>query len=122
MIIEFSWGTGKMSVDAELWILDIPMTNFRKWVKLFAMYGKPADHEAFLQLLEDQIHFTEVQIHELGVEAEEFQLKAERVIPTHLSSGYCLKQMMLKQKHLNGTKARLKRYRTMYDLLKGRLS
>lgn len=111
-----------MSVDADLLILEIPMTNYRKWFKLFVRYGEPEDHEAFLQSLEDQIHSTEVQIHELGVEVEEFQLKAERFIPTHLSSGYCLKQMMLKRKHLNGAKARLKRYRTMYDLLKGRLS
>ncbi len=64
MIIEFSWGTGKMSVDAEGLILGMPMANFKKWVKLFAKYGEPADHEAFLQLLEDQIQVNKQAIKE----------------------------------------------------------
>lgn len=62
MIINFSWGTGKMSVDAELLIIDIPMFRYKKWVKLFVRYGEPKDHQAFLQLLEDQIQANEYMI------------------------------------------------------------
>lgn len=53
-----------MTVDAEILILDMPMVNYRKWVKLFARYGRPEDHEAFLQLLEDQIKVNEQAIKE----------------------------------------------------------
>lgn len=59
MIITINYYTGKMSVDAEMLILEMPMVNFRKWVKLFVRYGDPADHAAFLQLLEDQIQVNE---------------------------------------------------------------
>ena len=122
MTIEFSWGAGRMSVDAEQLILAMPMTNFKKWVKLFVRYGKPEDHQVFLQLLEDQIYSTEVQIMELEAEVSEFQAKAERRIPTTLSVTYCRERMRLKQKHLNGTKVRLKRCQSMRDHLKGCLS
>lgn len=122
LIINFSWDGGQMSVDAEILILDIPMTNFRKWVKLFARYGKPEDHEAFLQLLEDQIQTNERVINDLEAEVNEFRAKAERRIPTNLCSEYCRKQIRLKQKHLNGTKADLKRRLSMRDQLRGVLS
>ena len=122
MIIKFSWGTGNMVVDAEILILDMPMSNYRKWVKLFAQHGRPEDHEAFLQLLEDQIKDNEQVIKDLEAEVEEFQAKAERRIPTNLAVGYCREQMRLKQRHLNGAKTKLKRRLSMRDQLKGRLS
>lgn len=62
MTIKFSWGGGCIAVDAELMILDLPMTSYKKWVKLFVQHGEPADHEAFLQLLEDQIQANEQAI------------------------------------------------------------
>lgn len=122
MIIEFSWGTGKMSVDAEILILTMPMTNFKKWVKLFARYGQPEDHQAFLQLLEDQIHTNEQTIKGLEAEVSELKAKAEKRIPTTLSVTYCRERMRLKQKHLNGVKLKLKRRLSMRDQLKGCLS
>ena len=122
MTINFSWGTGKMSVNTEALILTMSMTNFKKWVKLFARYGKPEDHQVFLRLLEDQIQTDEQTIKDLEVEVSEFQAKAERRIPTTLSVTYCRERMRLKQKHLNGTKVRLKRCQSMRDHLKGCLS
>ena len=122
MIIKFSWGSGKMSVDAEMLMLEMPMMNFKKWVKLFALYGEPEDHQAFLHLLEDRIYSTEVQIKELEAEVNEFQRKAEGQIFTNLSVRYCREQMRLKQKHLNGAKTRLKRCQSMCNYLKGCLS
>lgn len=122
MIIKFSWGTGKMSVDAETMIRDMPMTNFRKWVKLFARWGLPEDQVAFLYLLQDHIYSTDVQIKELEAEVNEFRMKADRVIPTQMSVKYCKQQATLKQKHLNGAKTRMKRLVSMRDQLKGRLS
>lgn len=122
MTIKFSWGGGCIAVDAELMILDLPMTSYKKWVKLFVQHGEPADHEAFLQLLEDQIQANEQAIKDLKAEVEEFQAKAERRIFTNLSVKYCRQQAALKQKHLNGAKANLKRRVSMRDQLKGRLT
>lgn len=122
MIIEFGWGTGKMSVDAETLILDMPMTDFKKWVKLFARYGRPEDHEAFLQLLEDQIQANEQVIKDLEAEVAEFQMKADQQIFTNLSVNYCREQMRLKQKHLNGAKTKLKKRLSMRDQVKGLMS
>lgn len=122
MIIEFSWDTGKMSVDPDLLILDMPMTNFRKWVKLFVKFGEPADHEAFLHLLEDQIQANEQVIKDLEAEVSEFQAKAERRVMTTLSVKYCREQARLKQRHLNGAKTKLKRRLSMRDQLKGLMS
>lgn len=93
MTIKFGWGGGCIAVDAELMILDLPMTSFKKWAKLFVQYGEPADHSTFLQLLEDQIRDNERAI------KEETDKKA---LP-HL-------------RHL------LKRRVSMRDYLKGRLS
>lgn len=64
MIIKFSWGGGCIAVDAELMILDLPMTNYKIWAKLFARYGEPADQVAFLYLLQDQIRDNELAIKE----------------------------------------------------------
>lgn len=122
MIIKFSWGTGKMSVDADLLIVEMPMTYFKKWVKLFVRYGRSEDHENFLQLLEDQIQVNEQTIRDLEAEVTEFQAKAERQIFTNLSVDYCREQLRLKQKHLNGTKTKLKRRLSMRDQLKGLMS
>lgn len=55
MIIKFSWYSSQMTVDAERLILDMPIANYRKWVKLFARHGKREDCKALLQLLEEQI-------------------------------------------------------------------
>lgn len=122
MIIKIDWFGGKMSVDAEILILDMPMSNYRKWVKLFVQYGRPEDHEAFLQPLEDQIKDNEQAIEDLEAEVNEYLLKANRQVFTNLSTKYCRQQAALKQKHLNGAKAKLKRRLSMRDQLKGRLS
>lgn len=67
MIIKFSWDSGYVMVDAELLILEMPMDQYKKWVKLFARYGRSEDHVAFLQLLEDQIRENEQAIKDLEV-------------------------------------------------------
>lgn len=122
MIIKIDWFNGKMAVDAETLIRDIPMEKYKKWVKLFARYGRPEDHEAFLQLLEDQIRDNEQVIKDLEAEVNRFQMMADLQILTYLSVKYCLQQMRLKKKHLNGAKANLKRRLSMCNQLKGLLS
>lgn len=55
MNIKFSWGTGWMEMNADYVIETMPMRNYRKWAKLFAQYGEPQQHTAFLQLVDTYI-------------------------------------------------------------------
>lgn len=122
MIIEFSWGTGKLSVDAKILIVDMPMADFKKWVKLFARYGEPADHKAFLQLLDAFSANVKEDAEPMEAELAEFQAKAEGRIFSQLTPEYCQTQVKRIQRHLNGINRTLKRYQTMHDLLKGLVS
>jgi len=119
LIIKFNHWNGKITVDAEIMILDMPMTNYRKWVKLFAQHGLSEDQQAFLQLLEDQIQANEQAIKDLEAEVNEYQMKAEGRVRTVLAPKYCREQMRLKQRHLNGARRMLKRRQSMRDILKG---
>lgn len=42
---------GYMEYDSDVMIKDMPMTNFKKWGKLFAKYGTPEQHNKFLSLI-----------------------------------------------------------------------
>lgn len=117
-MIKFSWGSGWMRVDPDILICDMPMTDYRKWVKLFAKHATWEQADEFLQVLERQIGEREQRAKELEAEILEFQMKAERKIPSVLAPKYCREQAALKQKHLNGTQRGLKRCYKMLELLK----
>ena len=121
MILRFSWNLGRSRevVDVELLLADMPMTNYRKWIKLFARYGTTEQHMQFMQVANEQIQSIEEQAKQLELEVLEFQLKAERKVRTFLAPKYCQEQAALKQKHLNGVQKRLKRYQTMTQLAEG---
>lgn len=108
-----------MVVDPDFLIRDMPMSNYRKWVKLFSRYGEREDHELMLQLLGDYIVVTNDTVAECQANVNEWAWKAEGQIRTNFTQRHCRGQLRLAQKHLNGAKAKLKRYQTMYDLLKG---
>ena len=76
MIIEFSWGTGKMSVDPDLLILEMPMVNYRKWLKLFIKHGERNDHIQMIHCLCNQL---------ISVHNTIKRLEAE----VHRWDGYC---------------------------------
>lgn len=101
MIIKFNHWNGKITVDAEIMILDMPMANYRKWVKLFAQYGLSEDQQAFLQLLEDQIQANEQAIKDLEV----------KVATAKHKSGW--------KAELSSARRMLKRRQSMCDILKG---
>lgn len=100
MIIEFSWGTGKMAVDPDLLILEMPLTNYRKWLKLFIRYGKREDHIQMIQCLCRQLVSTYKTIKDLEAE---FDQRAVR-------------------DRLRAAKRQHKRIIKMWDALGGRLS
>ena len=122
MMIRFSWGSGRMTVNPDALIRDMPMSNYRKWVKLFARYGRPEDHELMFQLLGDYIISGKDVVAEWQANVNEWTWKAEGQIMTNFTKRHCRGQLRLAQKHLNGANHRLKRYQTMYDLLKGLMS
>ena len=117
-MIKFSWGSGWMRVDPDILICDMPMTDYRKWVKLFAKHATWEQVDEFLQVLERQIGEREQRAKELEAEILEFQMKAERKIPSVMAPKYLRQQAALKQKHRNGTQRGLKRCYKMLELLK----
>lgn len=52
LMIDISWGNGRMFVNAEALIREMPMKQFKSWVPLFIRYGKSSDHTAFVHLLD----------------------------------------------------------------------
>ena len=111
-----------MSVDPDALIHTMPMTNYRKWVKLFVTYGQPEDHELMLQLLGDYIIIANDTVAERQVKVDEWARKAKGQSVTNFTKKYCREQLRLAQKHLNGANRQLDLYQTMYNLLKGLLT
>jgi hypothetical protein len=107
-----------MSVDPDTLIHNMPMTNYRKWVKLFVTYGQSEDHELMLQLLGDYIIIASDTVAERQADVNEWARKAKGQSMTNFTKKHCRDQLRLAQKHLNGTNRQLDRYQTMYDLLK----
>lgn len=68
MIIEFSWGTGRMHVDPDLLIVEMPLTQFRKWLKLFIRHGDREDHIRMIQCLCNQLISVHSTIKDLEAE------------------------------------------------------
>jgi hypothetical protein len=55
MTITIKWcETGRrgwLEYDLDVMIKDVPMTNYKKWAKLFATYGTTEQHDAVLSLI-----------------------------------------------------------------------
>lgn len=122
MTIKFSWGSGWMELKAEYIVENMSMTDYRKWVKLFARWGTKEQHNNFLQLVNTYITSQELRCTELQSELIEMQMKADGRCPTLLSPDYVQQQVKLRQSHLNGAKTKLKRYKTIYQVLEGLMS
>lgn len=100
MIIEFSWGTGKMSVDPDLLILEMPLVNYRKWLKLFIRYGERIDHIRMIQCLCNQLISVHGTIKDLEAEVDQRAIRGQ----------------------LRAAKRQYKRIIKMWDALRGRLT
>ena len=122
MRIKFSWGTGWMEIEAKHVIEDMLMTKYRQWVKLFARYGQADQHQEFMQLVNSYIDEQTSEYEKIKLELEEMQMKFDGRIPTLMSSSYLKGQVRLLQKHLNGAESKLKRYKTIYQVLEGLIS
>lgn len=62
MTISFKWDTGGMTFNPAMVIENMPISNYRKFIKLFGVYGDPRDHQAFLTELVDTISVAEHNI------------------------------------------------------------
>lgn len=122
MRIEFSWGTGGMEVVVERVIELWPMTNYRKWVKLFARYGTADQHQQFLQYVAQYITNAEATCAERAEELKEAQMRYDGRLPTVMSHSYWEGECKRKQSKLNGANSVLKRYKTIYSVLEGLVS
>lgn len=113
MIIEFSWGTGKMSVDPDLLIVEMPLVNYRKWLKLFIKYGGRNDHIQMIHCLCNQLISIHGTIKEL--EAEVHRWKG-------FTSRYGAGKRKVASDQLRAAKRQHKRIIKMWDALRGRLT
>lgn len=55
MNITIRWGGGGICVDTEAMIKEIPLTNYRKWLKLLIRYGNTEDHINLINCLCDSL-------------------------------------------------------------------
>ena len=113
MIIEFSWGTGKMSVDPDLLILEMPMVNYRKWLKLFIRYGERNDHIQMIHHLCNQLISVHSGIRDLEAEVHQWDGYRGR---------YAGGKRRVASDQLRAVKRNHKRIIKMWDLLRGQLS
>lgn len=113
MIIEFGWGTGKMSVDAELLILDMSMVNYRKWLKLFIRYGERDDHIQMIHCLCNQLISIHGTIKDLEAEVHRWQ---------DFSGRFSAGKRKAARDQLRAAKRQHKRIIKMWDLLGGCLT
>ena len=55
MIVDMHWESGKMSVDADYLLEEMPIAVFRKWCKMFAVYGNSEQGMALSTYMIDRI-------------------------------------------------------------------
>jgi hypothetical protein len=113
MTIKLSWDTGNMVVDPEVLIREMPLTNYRKWLKLFIQYGKREDHIQMVNCLCDQLINAHNTIMEL--EAEFDHLKS-------LKDRFHADKRRMVSSWLRATKRQHKRIIKMWDALGGYLT
>lgn len=118
MNISFSWGSGKMVVDAESALDGMTITSFRKWVKLFSIYGEPEDKLKIQDVCASMIQCSKSAVEKWDAEIADLNAKHDRKVPTQLTRKYCREQAALKKKHRNGEAARLKRLERLSEILK----
>lgn len=122
MRIKIYHDSGWIELKAEYVIEYMTMTTYRKWAKLLAKHGTTEQHKEFLQFLIPYITGWEDKRAELANELMERQMKADGRLPTQMTSSYWQKQVKLYQSKLNGADSKLKRYKTMYQVLEGLVS
>jgi hypothetical protein len=99
MIIEINYSNGYMHLDANYMIDHMWLVDYKKrFAPLFAEYGTSEQQKAFLQLLDETI---------------EGQAKIFNMVAS---------ASPLVKSRVNGAFNKLKRYKTMRDVLKGLLS
>ena len=92
MVIRFDYGSGWMRFDPDILICDMPMTNYRKWVKLFARYATPEQHHDFLERVDYQSRNIAAQCVQLCAEVQELMDKADRKLPSVMAPKCLLQQ------------------------------
>lgn len=122
MNIKVSWNTGWIEVKGEAVVERMTIPHYLKWVKLFAQYGTPAQHEEFLQFLEPYIGEVEALCADLELQLQEKQMKSDGRLPTVMTQEYWEAETKRYKSKLNGARAKLKRYESMRDYLKGLLA
>ena len=55
MNVDMYWGSGKMSVDADYLLEEMPIAVFREWCKMFAVYGNSEQGMALSTYMIDRI-------------------------------------------------------------------
>lgn len=121
MQIKFSWGTGWMEVNSDH-VINMSMSHYRTWVKLFAQYGTPEQHCEFLTLLDTYINEAQVKHDEYILEFEEWEGKANRTIPSYFTIEHCEKQLKMVKGHMNSCLNTISRYKKMSELLRKLIS
>lgn len=121
MTIQFSWGTGHLTVDAVALIKNMSLQKYSKWARLFVQFGKHEDQIAFLYLLEEHIRHNEADYHSKLAEHKAWVYLCEHPEKAQYSPPHCRNMRRLSKGDLNDATRRLNRCRKMRDTLKGLL-
>lgn len=117
MIIRFFWGTGGIALNLDMASDNFTVNQFKKWAKLFQRYGASEDQEATKQFFQDKITQLKKSAEPLEAEIAQYKAKADGSCYTELSPKYCRQQAALKEKHLHGIQAALKKQERFYRIL-----
>lgn len=118
MRIQIRWGTGQMVTDADVMVEGMTLAQFKKWCKLFRLYGEENDQAAMIAFFQDKIQNLKGTVKQFDSEIAEYQGKIDGTIPSQLAKKYCREQIRLLSRHKNGAASTLKRVEGKYSVLK----
>ena len=118
MIVEISWGTGGMSVDAEVILYNMTLRDFKKWCKLLAQFGEEDAKWEMLAVCQKEIQFRQDAKQRIESRLRDFEGKLDGSIPTQLAQKYLREQIRLLTKNYNITARKLSNLEKKYACLK----
>lgn len=117
MQIKISWGSGGMVLSAAFIVEKMPPAHFKKWYKLFAQHGTNEQYREFLDYLTLYIGTAEPQCAECAVALEEIQMRIDGRYPTLMTREYWETEFRKTQRKLDSLARKVKRYKTMYEMV-----
>ena len=117
-IIKINYPNGEIEIDTLYVIHNMPISDFKIIVKLFAYYNEPREHWEFIGMCEDSIKNCQKEISVLEEEKNLYQAKADGKEYTVFTKEYCNKLISGVQRQINGLNTKINRCQRKIDILK----